>query len=125
MFNRRHYRQFCRYISASWASPTRSVAHLNGISVEHTNQSNLNRFLININTLDIFHKSVDLINRHCTDHVLVQDDTVLQRSGKHVEGMGRLYDHSEGKTARGISVISTHLRGKTSESAIIAPIKYL
>ena len=80
---------------------------------------------MNINTLDIFHKSVELINRHCIDPVLVLDDTVLQRSGKHVEGMGRLYDHSEGKTARVISVISAHLRGKTSESAIIAPIKYL
>jgi hypothetical protein len=77
MFIRRHYRQFCRYITASWTSPTRSVAHLNGISVEHTNQSNLN-------TLDIFHKSVELINRHCTDPVLVLDDTVLQRSGKHI-----------------------------------------
>ena len=78
MLNRRYYRQFCRYISASWASPTRSVAHLNGISVENTNQSNLNRFLMNINTLDMFHKSVELINRHCTDPVLVLDDTVLQ-----------------------------------------------
>ena len=48
MFYRGQYRQFCRNVIASWASPTRSVAHLNGISVEHTNQINLNRFLGNI-----------------------------------------------------------------------------
>ena len=66
MFGRRQYTQFCRYMTASWVSPTRSVAHLNGISAEHTNQSNLNRFLMNIDTLDIFRKSVDLINRYCT-----------------------------------------------------------
>ena len=98
MFDRRQYRQFCRYITASWASPTRSVAHLNGITVEHTKQGNLNRFVRNLNTMDIFHRSVELINRYCTDPVLVLDDTVLQRSGKHIEGIGWVCDHSEGKT---------------------------
>ena len=46
------------YITSSWVSPTRSVAHLNGIFMEHTNQSNLNRFLRNIPVLEIFRKSV-------------------------------------------------------------------
>ena len=45
LFDRRQFRQFSRYISSSWVSPTRSVAHLNGIFMEHTNQSSLNRFL--------------------------------------------------------------------------------
>ena len=94
IFDRRQYRQFCRYITASWASSTRSVAHLNGISVEHTNQSNMNRFLRNVNTLDIFRRSVDLINRYCSDPVLVLDDTVLQRSGKHIQGAGQCPDRS-------------------------------
>ena len=48
LFDRRQFRQFCRYSSSSWVSPTLSVAHLNGIFIEHTNQSNLNRFLKNI-----------------------------------------------------------------------------
>jgi hypothetical protein len=90
MFDHRQYRQFCRYITCSWASPTRSVAHLNSTSVEHTNQGNLNGFLRSIDTLEIFRKSVDLINRYCTDPVLVLDDTVLQRSGKHVHRTGWL-----------------------------------
>ena len=111
MFDRRQYRQFCRYITASWVSPTRSVAHLNGITVEHTNQSNLNRFVRNLNTLDIFRRSVELINRYCTDPVLVLDDTVLQRSGKHIEGIGWVYDHSEGKTVWGMSAISAAISG--------------
>ena len=111
IFDRRQYRQFCRYITASWASSTRSVAHLNGISVEHTNQSNMNRFLRNVNTLDIFRRSVDLINRYCSDPVLVLDDTVLQRSGKHIQGAGWVYDHSEGKTVWGVPVISAAVSG--------------
>ena len=111
LFDRRQFRQFSRYITSSWVSPTRSVAHLNGIHVEHTNQSNLNRFLRNINTLDIFRKSVDLINRHCTDPILILDDTVLQRSGKHIQGSGWIYDHSEGKTVWGMSAITAAISG--------------
>ena len=87
------------------------MAHLNGIHVEHTNQSNLNRFLRNINTLDIFRKSVDLINRHCSDPILILDDTVLQRSGKHIQGSGWVYNHSEGKTVWGMSLVSAAISG--------------
>jgi hypothetical protein len=85
-FNRRQLRQFSRYISYSWVSLTLSVAHLNDIFVEHTNQSNLNRFLRNIPVLDIFRKSVSLINRYSSDSVMVIDDTILERSGRHIEG---------------------------------------
>ena len=83
IFDRRQFRQFSRYISSSWVSPTRSVAHLNGIFMEHTNQSNLNRFLRNIPVLEIFRKSVSLTNRYSSDPVLVIDDTILERSGRN------------------------------------------
>ena len=85
--------------------------HLNGIPVEHTNQSNLNRFLRNMDTLEIFRKSVDLINRYCSDPVMILDDTVLHRSGKHVQGAGWVYDHSEGKAVWGMSLISAAISG--------------
>ena len=111
IFDRRQFNHFSRYITASWVSPTRSVAHLNGISVQHGNQSNLNRFLRSIDTLEIFRKSVDLVNRYCTDPVLVLDDTILQRSGKHIEGAGWVYDHSEGKTVWGMSLITAAISG--------------
>ena len=84
MFNRRSYRQFCRYVTSSWVSPTRSIAHLNGVFIDHTDQSNLNRFIRNVDSLGIFRKSVELINRFSTDPVMVIDDTVPQRSGKHI-----------------------------------------
>lgn len=87
------------------------MAHLNGISVEHTNQINLNRFLRNIDTLDIFRKSMELINRFCTDPVLVLDDTVLQRSSRHIDGGGWLYDHNEGRTVRGMSAVTAAVSG--------------
>lgn len=106
LFNRRQYRQFCRYVTASMVTPTRSVAHMNGVMVEHTNQSNLNRFLSTIDTMDMFRKSVSLINSNSSDPILVLDDTVLQRSGKHIDGAGWVYDHSQGKSVWGMSLIT-------------------
>ena len=98
LFDRRQLRQFSRYITSSWVSPTRSVAHLNGIFVEHTNQSNLNRFLRNIPLLEIFRKSVSLINRYSSDSLMVIDDTILERNGRHIDGASWIFDHTKGKS---------------------------
>ena len=62
------------------------MAHLNGIFMEHTNQSSPNIFLRNIPVLEIFRKSVDLINRYSSDSLMVIDDTILERNGRHIDG---------------------------------------
>ena len=111
LFDRRQFRQFSRYIASSWASPTRSVAHLNGIFVEHTNQSNLNRFLRNIPVLGIFTRSCGLINRYSSDPVLVLDDTILHRNGKHIEGAGWVFDHTEGRSVYGMQYATAVISG--------------
>ena len=112
LFDRRQFRQFSRYISSSWVSPTRSVAHLNGIFMEHTNQSNLNRFLRNIPVLEIFRKSVSLINRYSSDSIMVIDDTILHRKGKHIDGSGCVFDHSEGKSVLGMQYVTAVVSGR-------------
>ena len=112
IFDRRQFRQFSRYISSSWVSPTRSVAHLNGIFMEHTNQSNLNRFLRNIPVLEIFRKSVDLINRCSSDPVLVIDDTILERSGRHIDGASWIFDHTQGKSVWGMQYVTAVISGR-------------
>ena len=81
------------YISSSWVSPTRSASHLNGIFLEQTNESNLNRFLGNIPLQAIFRNSVSLINRYSSDSVLAIDDTILERSGKHIEDAVLVFEH--------------------------------
>ena len=111
LFGRRQFRQFCRYIVSGIASSTRSSAHLNGIFVEHTNQSNLNRFLRNIPADGIFNISCSLINRNCTAPVLALDDTILQRNGKHIDGAQWIYDHSQGKTVYGMQYTTSVISG--------------
>ena len=104
--------QFSRCITSSWISPTRSVAHLNGIFMEHTNQSNLNRFLRNIPILEIFRKSVDLINCYSSDSVLVIDDTILERNGRHIEGASWVFDHTKGKSVWGMQYVTAAIWGR-------------
>ena len=112
LFDRRQFRQFSRYITSSWVSPTRSVAHLNGIFMEHTNQSSLNRFLRNIPILEIFRKSVDLINRYSSDSVLVIDDTILERNGRHIDGASWIFDHTKGKSVWGMQYVTAVISGR-------------
>ncbi len=42
----RGFNQFKNLANAMVVSNSRSVAHLNGININHTNQSNMNRFII-------------------------------------------------------------------------------
>ena len=79
LFRRRPFRQFCMYIASEIASATRSSAHLKGIFVEHTNQSNLNGFLRNISVEKIFNLSF-------SDLIPPSNDAILQRNGKHIDG---------------------------------------
>ena len=111
IFDRTQFRQFSRYIASSWASPTRSVAHLNGIFMEHTNQSNLNRFLRNIPVLKIFRKSVSPINRYSSDSLMVIDDTILERNGRRIEGAGWVFDHTQGKSVLGMQYVTSVISG--------------
>ena len=88
------------------------MAHLNGIFMEHTNQSNLNRFLRNIPVLEIFRKSVDLTNRYSSDPVLVIDDTILERSGRHIDGASWIFDHTQGKSVWGMQYVTAVISGR-------------
>ena len=56
---------------------------------------NLNRFLRNIPVLEIFRKSADLINRHSSDSLMVIDDTILERNGRHIDDAGWVFDHTQ------------------------------
>ena len=73
---------------------------------------NLNRFLRNIPVLEIFRKSESLINRYSWDSVLVIDDTILHRKGKHIDGSGWVFDHSEGKSVLGMQYVTAVVSGR-------------
>ncbi|EQD56406.1 hypothetical protein B2A_05269, partial [mine drainage metagenome] len=57
------------------------------------------------------YQCVDLINRYSTDPVLVLDDTILPRKGKHIEGAGWVFDHSEGRSVCGMQYATAIISG--------------
>ncbi|WP_298279903.1 hypothetical protein [Ferroplasma sp.] len=105
-------RQFSKYIFSSRISPTSSASHLNGIFLEQTNESNLNRFLGNIPLQAIFRNSVSLISRYSSDSVLAIDDTFLERSGKHIEDAGLVFEHTQGKSIWWMPYVTGVISGK-------------
>ena len=119
----RQFRHFSELISALNNSEKRSVAHLNSIVSDHVNQSNMNRFLVSkFDKEAIFRKTIDLINSVEKDGVLAIDDTIVEKTGKHIEGASWIFDHSVGKNVFGMQLATCTFSGKYGFYPISADI---
>ena len=91
----RLFRHFQELVSSLQVSDRKSIAHLNSLSLDHANQSNMNRFLSSgIDGEMIFRINMGLINSTEKDGVLAIDDTILRKWGKNIEAAGWVFDHS-------------------------------
>ncbi|MFP3318865.1 MAG: transposase [Thermoplasmata archaeon] len=109
----RGFNQFKKIANAMIVSDSRSIAHLNGINIDHTNQSNLNRFIrSNYDENGMFKKLCEIVNRIEEDTILAIDDTIIEKSGKNIEGADWFYDHSKGKNVWGIQAVTTVASGE-------------
>jgi SRSO17 transposase len=72
-------------------------------------QSSLNRFLTqpkwDVRRLNALRIKQSLSNRN--GGVLVIDDTIIEKSGEHMDGVGYLFDHSQGKSVRCHDIVSS------------------
>lgn len=57
-------------------------------------------------------KTVELINFIKADGVLAIDDTIVQKTGRNMEGAGWIFHHSTGRTVWGLQFATTALSGK-------------
>ena len=73
-------------------------------------QSSLNRFLTrhkwDVQQLNAIRLQQNLSHRN--GGVLIVDDTIIEKSGKHMDGVGFLFDHCKGKSVRCHDIVSTH-----------------
>jgi len=119
----RLFRHFEEMVNAMQVSDKRSIAHLNSLSVDHVNQSNMNRFLSSRIDEDlIFQKNIDHINAIEKNGTFAIDDTIVEKTGKHIEAAGWIFDHSIGKTVWGIQMATSVLVGKYGTYPISAEI---
>ncbi|WP_428103215.1 transposase [Caldisphaera sp.] len=108
----RGFKQFKNLASAMVISDSRSVAHLNGLNIDHTNQSNLNMFRSNYDKDGMFNKVCEIVNSVEEDTVLVIDDTIIERNGKNIEYTDIFFDHNKKKYVRGYQVATSLFVGK-------------
>lgn len=110
--NTRQFEQFRKLITSMATSSSGSVAHLNGIHIDHTDQSNLNRFVSsNYDPNAIFKKQCELINSVEKDGILVIDDTIIEKTGKNIAMTGWFFDHSKGKQVFGLQLATSTYSG--------------
>ena len=109
----RQFNHFREMVCALDTTGRRSIAHLNSTIVNHVNQSSMNRFLSShVDTDQMFRKTVELINPIEDDGILAIDDTIVQKTGRSMEGAGWIFDHSTGRTVWGMQFATSALSGR-------------
>ena len=109
-------KHFARYLTGLIVCENKTVAGINSSFVGRTDQSALNHWLTDS---DWSEEEVDRVRkrlileelkvRRIKRGVLVVDDTLNHKTGKHMEGVNVHFDHAEGRYALGHQLVTTHL----------------
>jgi SRSO17 transposase len=115
-FSKPQLKQFARYLTGLIVCDNKTVTAINNSFVGHNDQSALNNWLTDSDwsdeKLDKARKELikkELKAKNVTNGVLILDDTLNHKSGKHMDGVNIHFDHSEGKTALGHQLVTSHL----------------
>ena len=102
----------------------KNVMDIAGNSLDGRSQSSLNRFLHSKSwsVHQIENRRLDIVARGKSGGVLSLDDTILEKSGPHMEGTGWFYNHTTGKNVWGYNFVSTfYSNGEESIPMSFAP----
>lgn len=109
LFTKPSFKHFVRYVHGLIASDRKNVKAINDEFMERKDQSSLNRFLTKykwdeerLNELRI---RAFLRNR---DGVLIVDDSLIEKTGKRMEGVGYLFNPAMRKSVLCHNIVSTH-----------------
>jgi len=110
----RQFDHFKRLMTAFPMAEKCTIAHMNGLFTEHTNQSNLNRFITAPNwDIDQLNKRrFKIINEVEGDGTVIIDDLITEKYGKEIYGVGWHRDHSNGRNVWGVQMADCVLSGK-------------
>jgi SRSO17 transposase len=115
-FSKPQLKQFARYLTGLIVCDNKTVSAINDSFVGHNDQSALNNWLTDSDWSDekLDKARKELIKeeqkaKNLTRGVLILDDTINHKTGKHMEGVNMHFDHAEGKTMLGHQLVTTHL----------------
>ena len=100
---KRQLLQFKRLITGFGIAEKHTIAHMNGLFTNHTNQSNLNRFITNSNwdQSEMNRIKICMINKIERDGILILDDYIVEKYGKEIYGTNWHRDHASGRNVWG------------------------
>jgi len=88
----------------------KNIQDIAGNMLDGRHQSSLNRFLTrhkwDVRRLNSIRLQQNLLHRE--GGVLIVDDTIIEKSGEHMDGVGFLFDHCKGKSVRCHDIVSTY-----------------
>lgn len=115
-FSKPQLKQFARYLTGLMVCDKKNVTAINNAFVGHNDQSALNNWLTDApwsdEKLDKARKELakeELNTKNIKHAVLIVDDTINHKTGKHIEGVNIHFDHAQGKTTLGHQIVTTHL----------------
>ena len=116
VFTKPQLKHFARYLTGLIVCENKTVTGINSSFMGRNDQSALNNWLTDSGwseeKLDKARKEVileDLQARGITSGVLVVDDTLNHKTGKHMEGVNIHYDHAENRYALGHQIVTSDL----------------
>jgi len=102
IFNKAQLRHFGEYLTGLMVSANKTVTGINSQFLDHTDQSSKNHFLTEADWDEkgVADERLRMVKEQCekrriTDGLLVIDDSLAHKSGKHIEGANWFWDHTE------------------------------
>lgn len=110
----RQMTQFKRLLTGFTVADKRTITHMNGLHIEHTNQSNLNRFLTQSNwEIDRVNQiRFGMINENESDGYVILDDFLVEKSGTEMHGVNYHFDHCTGRNVWGQQITDCVFSGR-------------
>lgn len=109
---KKHFRQ---YVTGLIVSENHTIKGINSLFVDSNDQSSMNRFLTEYewNEQKLNDKRLELLQseegtKWIKSGFVVIDDTLIDKDGIHIAGVGKLFDHCEGKYVLAQNVVTTH-----------------
>jgi len=103
-FSKPQLKQFARYLTGLIVCDNKTVTAINNSFVGHNDQSALNNWLTDSDwseeKLDHARKQLikeELNAKNLKHGVLIIDDTLNHKTGKHMDGVNIHFDHAQGK----------------------------
>jgi SRSO17 transposase len=114
LFSKPQLRHFAEYLTGLLVCERANIKQINNNFVRHREYSNKDRFMTNSSwsEKEVDQRRLELIKQFI-GHMnpgkgcLVLDDTILEKFGKKIDEVGKLYDHAQGRFVLGHNLVTS------------------